>query len=76
MGWAINVSSAVWVRKILPQSRSQGRSDYQGRAATLGLAHSFYDRRDSLGLVYRFSYRQVLAHRLRLVVAQQLRHGA
>jgi hypothetical protein len=55
---------------------AEGRSDYQGRAATLGLAHSFYDRRDSLGLVYSFSYRQVLAHRLRLVVAQQLRHGA
>ena len=37
--------------------RSQGRSDYQGHAATLGLVHCLYDRRGALGLVYCFNYR-------------------
>ena len=37
--------------------RSQGRSDYQGHAATLELVHCLYDRRGALGLVYCFNYR-------------------
>jgi hypothetical protein len=41
--------------------RSQGRSDYQGHAATLELVHFLYDRRGALGLVFCFNNRQHLA---------------
>ena len=69
--------SATW-GSPLSREQAEAKADQTIKAARprWGWPILFYDRRDSLGLVYRFSYRQVLAHRLCLVVAQQLRHGA